>query len=153
MRVTSRYVSAAPMTVAVSMSQVRSVPAGSSPSSAERVQNTSCACRVCSRPCCQYPAISGSTAAACWATANSAPVRSMICRPMADPALIRSVSVGAVMACIIQSRSSTLTGSVSPTMATSTTRLNSAALVPNRTYTVRAATRARRATASSVVAT
>ena len=153
MRVTSRYVSAAPMTVAVSMSQVRSVPAGSSPSSAERVQNTSCACRVCSRPCCQYPAISGSTAAACWATANSAPVRSMIRRPAAAPAAIRAARVGAVMASIIQSRPSTSTGSVSPTMATSTTRLNSAAMVPNRTYTVRAATRARRATASRVVAT
>ena len=153
MRVTSRYVSAAPMTVAVSMSQVRSVPAGSSPSSAERVQNTSCACRVCSRPCCQYPAISGSTAAACWPTASSAPVRSMIRRPAAAPAAIRAARVGAVMASIIQSRPSTSTGSVSPTMATSTTRLNSAALVPNRTYTVRAATRARRATASRVVAT
>ena len=153
MRVTSRYVSAAAMTLAVSMSQVRSVPGGSSPSSASLVQNTCCACRDCSRPSCQYPAISGSTAAACWATANSAPVRSMICRPAAAPAAIRAASVGAVMASIIQSRPSTSTGSVSPTMATSTTRLNSAALVPNRTYTVRAATRARRATASSVVAT
>ena len=141
------------MTLAVSTSQVRSVPGGSSPSSASRVQNTSCACRDCSRPCCQYPAISGSTAAACWATANSAPVRSMICRPAPAPPAIRSARVGAVMASIIQSRPSTSTGSVSPTMATSTTRLNSAALVPNRTYTVRAATRARRATASSVVAT
>ena len=77
----------------------------------------------------------------------------MICRPAAAPAAIRPARVGAVMASIIQSRPSTSTGSVSPTTATSTTRLNSAALVPNRTYTVRAATRARRATASSVVAT
>jgi hypothetical protein len=153
MRVTSRYVSAEAMTVAVSMSQVRSVPGGSSPSSATRVQNTFCAYRVCSRPCCQYPAISGSTAAACWATANSAPVRSMICRPTAAPPAIRPARAGAVMASIIQSRPSTSTGSVSPTTATSITRLNSAAFVPNRTYTVRAATRARRATASSVVAT
>ncbi|HEY1320569.1 MAG TPA: hypothetical protein VGF32_10000 [Streptosporangiaceae bacterium] len=150
---TSRYVSAEAMTVAVSMSQVRSVPGGSSPSSATRVQNTFCAYRVCSRPCCQYPAISGSTAAACWATANSAPVRSMICRPTAAPPAIRPARAGAVMASIIQSRPSTSTGSVSPTTATSITRLNSAAFVPNRTYTVRAATRARRATASSVVAT
>ena len=141
------------MTLAVSMSQARSVPGGSSPSSASRVQNIRCACRDCSRPSCQYPAISGSTAAACWATPNSAPVRSMICRPTAAPAAIRPAKVGAVIASIIQSRPSTSTGSVSPTMATSTTRLNSAALVPNRTYTVRAATRARRATASSVVAT
>ena len=77
----------------------------------------------------------------------------MIWRPAAAPAAIRPARVGAVIASIIQSRPSTSTGSVSPTMATSTTRLNSAALVPNRTYTVRAATRARRATASSVVAT
>jgi len=119
--------------LAVSMSQVRSMPGGSSPSSASRVQNTSCACRDCSRPSCQNPAISGSTAAACWATAKSAPVRCMIWRPMAAPAAIRSARVGAVMASRIQSRSSTATGSVSPTMATSTTRLNSAALVPNRT--------------------
>jgi hypothetical protein len=141
------------MTLAVSMSQVRSVPGGSSPSSASRVQNTRCACRDCSRPSCQYPAISGSTAAACWATPNSAPVRSMICRLTAATAAIRPARAGAFIASIIQSRPSTSTGSVSPTMATSTTRLNSAALVPNRTYTVRAATRARRATASSVVAT
>ena len=141
------------MMLAVSMSQARSAPGGSSPSSASRVQNTRCACRDCSRPSCQYPAISGSIAAACWATANSAPVRSMIWRPAAAPAAIRPARVGAVMASIIQFRPSTSTGSVSPTMATSTTRLNSAALVPNRTYTVRAATRARRATASSVVAT
>ncbi len=71
------------------MSQVRSTPGGSSPSSASLVQNTSCACRVCSRPSCQAAAISGSTAAACWATANSAPVRPMICqagrRPGGDP--------------------------------------------------------------------
>jgi len=141
------------MTVAVSMSQVKSVPGGSSPSSASRVQNTSCAWRVCSRPTCQCPAISGSTAAACWATANNAPVRSMICRPTAAPAAIRPARPGADMASIIQSRPSTSTGSWSPTTATSITRLNSAALVPNRTYTVRGATRARRATASRVVAT
>ena len=139
--------------LAVSTSQARSTPGGSSPSSASLVQSTSCAYLDCSRPCCQNPAISGSTAAACWATANSGPVRSMICRPTTAPAVIRSASVGAVMASRIQSRSSTPTGSVSPTMATSTTRLNNAALVPNRTYTVRAATRARRATASRVVAT
>jgi hypothetical protein len=109
------------------------MPGGSSPSSASLVQNTSCARRVCPRPSCQAAAISGSTAAACWATANSAPVRSMICRPAAAPAAILPARVGAVMASIIQSRPSTSTGSVSPTMATSTTRLNSAALVPNRT--------------------
>jgi hypothetical protein len=121
------------MMLAVSMSQARSTPAGSRPSSAERVQISSWAYRDCSRPSCQNPAISGSTAAACWATANSAPVRCMIWRPMAAPAEIRSARVGAVMASRIQSRSSTSTGSVSPTMATSTTRLNSAALLPNRT--------------------
>jgi hypothetical protein len=77
----------------------------------------------------------------------------MICRPTAAPPAIRPARAGAVMASIIQSRPSTSTGSVSPTTATSITRLNSAAFVPNRTYTVRAATRARRATASSVVAT
>jgi len=48
MRVTSRLVSAATSTVVVSMSQVRSMPGGSSPSSASLVQNTCCACRVCS---------------------------------------------------------------------------------------------------------
>jgi len=53
------------MTLAVSMSQLKSVSGGSSPSSDSRVQNTRCACLDPSRPSCQYPAISGSTAAAC----------------------------------------------------------------------------------------
>ena len=76
----------------------------------------------------------------------------MIWRAAAALAAIRSAAVGAVIECCIQSRPSTSTGAVSPTMATSTTRLNSMALVPNRTYTVRAPTRARLATASRVVA-
>ena len=42
-------------------------------------------------------------------------------------------AVGAVTAACAQSRLSTSMGRVSPTMATSTTRLNSAALVPKRT--------------------
>ena len=117
----------------VSISQARSTAGSSSPSALILVQNTALARRDCSRPCCQNPATAGSTAAACCATANKAPVRCMICRPTAALAAIRSAAVGAVIIACAQSRPSTSTGCVSPTMATSTTRLNSAALVPKRT--------------------
>ena len=56
----------------------------------------------------------------------------MICRLAAALAAIRSAAVGAVSVACTQSRPSTFTGSVSPTMATLTTRLNSAAFVPKR---------------------
>ena len=98
-------------------------------------------------------ATSGSTASAWAATSNSGPARSAT--PMQTPARasMRAWSEPAVMASTVGGRCARSIGSASPTRARSITRRNSAAFVPNRTYTVRGARRARCATCASVVVT
>jgi hypothetical protein len=85
-------------TPAVSHSQSRSTPAGSSPSSRSAVKWERSVSRVAARPVGGASAMAGSTGSACCATANTSPARATSAAEPPATSSIRSSMVGAASA-------------------------------------------------------